>query len=384
MLMSRAALCLTGRPRFAAFARLLYLITVTCIVASARKRPGLIPAHGRRGVHAMHRTSLQPVPRSVLMIRGGSVGGDSGVMIPAINGALRALDLFGTAVFAFSGSVAAGSRGMDIFGCTVVGMVTAVGGGTIRDALLGRLPVFWVKDTTYLHIATVTSLLTFILWPLLEDRGVRTDSWPMTVSDTLGLGAFVVIGARVALERGLEPIAAVIFAVIASTFGGVVRDILCRRPVRILHSQSTIYATPVAFGGLVYVTLHKLFESEVGDAIAAITGYLCTVSLLFAAESCGLRLPQWLKYPIPQWQLKSPPHVDFPVGLSPVRSAVQGFSLNITATDRQPDIMVETRDRQRVTSRSTAGFWGIEPLPDDVRVSRGGASHEIRGGSPTK
>ena len=104
------------------------------------------------------------------------------------------LDLFGVAVFAVSGSLAAGRKRMDIFGVTVLGLVTALGGGSLRDTLLDAGPVFWVDDPLYLFVAVASSLLTFF--------AVRAISVPwrgLLISDALGLAVFMAIGTSKAL-----------------------------------------------------------------------------------------------------------------------------------------------------------------------------------------
>lgn len=308
-----------------------------------------------------------PVLPHGLAVRGGG-GGAAAKVISTTNAVLQALDLVGTGVFAFSGTVAAGTRGMDVFGCLVVAAVTAVGGGSVRDALLGRTPVFWAKDLRYLKIITATSLATFVLWPILEDFGVETNAWPLAAADILGIGAFVVMGSRIALEQGLGPLAVMVVAVMTSTFGGVLRDVLCRRPVRILHSESTMYATPVALGAAVYMALHHSIPGELGEAVAAIGAYSFTVALLTAAEVYGLRLPHWLKHPMPQWQQHfSVPETSPPSVAEDRRTPLQGFSLNTTAT----------KDAHRNQAPTVPGPWGVvDPLPEDMRVSRGGASNK--------
>eukprot|EP00899_Mesostigma_viride_P017769 jgi/Mesvir1/25994/Mv20962-RA.2 len=112
-------------------------------------------------------------------------------------GALRAMDLFGTGVFALSGTLTAGIAGMDLLGCTIVGTITAVGGGTIRDILLGKGPAFWMDEIEYLYICLATALATFYFWDdITAATGITEDGLGLFIADTIGVGAFAVIGAQ--------------------------------------------------------------------------------------------------------------------------------------------------------------------------------------------
>ena len=167
----------------------------------------------------------------------------------SVPGALRLCDYVGTTTLV-TGSLAAAARGMDVLGATVVGTITAVGGGTIRDVLLGRgRRAFWMEEPEYLWICAVSAAGAFLAWPHLEEAfGVRvTDPW-VEYLDALGVGAFCVIGAQNGARAGVPCAAAVACGMFTATFGGVVRDVLMERPVRILHSYTDVYAT-TALGG---------------------------------------------------------------------------------------------------------------------------------------
>jgi|EP00982_Pelagococcus_subviridis_P016217 hypothetical protein len=116
----------------------------------------------------------------------------------SIPGTLRFLDYFGTASFAMTGTLAAAARGMDLLGCVVVGTITAVGGGTVRDLLLGRgRRAFWMEEIEYLWICLGTGVLTFLSWPTLRrEFGVDESDWWVEAWDAIGVGAFCVIGAQ--------------------------------------------------------------------------------------------------------------------------------------------------------------------------------------------
>ena len=131
------------------------------------------------------------------------------------------LDIVGTAVFAISGVLLAGKLRMDPFGVLVLGVVTAVGGGTIRDMALDHGPVFWVKDPTDLVVAMVTSMLTIVL--VRQPR--RLPKWMLPVLDAVGLAVFVGIGVNKAFNAEAGPLIAVCMGVITGVGGGIIRDV---------------------------------------------------------------------------------------------------------------------------------------------------------------
>ena len=144
------------------------------------------------------------------------------------------LDIVGTAVFAISGVLLAGKLRMDPFGVLVLGVVTAVGGGTIRDMALDHGPVFWVKDPTDLVVAMVTSMLTIVL--VRQPR--RLPKWMLPVLDAVGLAVFVGIGVNKAFNAEAGPLIAVCMGVITGVGGGIIRDVLAREIPMILPLET--------------------------------------------------------------------------------------------------------------------------------------------------
>ena len=134
-------------------------------------------------------------------------------------------DLWGTAVFALSGALAAGRHRMDPFGVIVLASVTAVGGGSIRDALIGATPVFWIRDP-------------------------KVPEYILPVADAFGLALFTVIGAEKALNMGLSGMIAVVMGLITGVGGGIIRDLLCRQVPMVLRTE--VYATASIIGGIGY------------------------------------------------------------------------------------------------------------------------------------
>jgi uncharacterized membrane protein YeiH len=160
---------------------------------------------------------------------------------------LYLVDLFGTAVFAISGVILAGRLRMDPFGVMVLGSVTAIGGGTIRDMALGATPVFWITDTTYIWVIIVTCIATMMLV-----RHPRRLPWyVLPVSDAIGLAVFVGIGVEKALIFQDSYLIAVIMGVLTGCGGGIIRDVLAREVPMVLRRE--VYATACIIGGAFHV-----------------------------------------------------------------------------------------------------------------------------------
>ncbi len=163
---------------------------------------------------------------------------------------LYALDLIGTAAFAASGAWAGIRRNMDLFGVMVLGLVTATGGGTLRDILLGDTPPFCLQDEIYLYIAIGISLATFLL-----HRHMKWLRYPLLYFDAVGLGTFVVIGTEKALRFGTGALGAVLLGVMTATAGGMIRDILANQVPLVLRKE--VYASACLAGGVLLVGLQQ-------------------------------------------------------------------------------------------------------------------------------
>jgi uncharacterized membrane protein YeiH len=161
---------------------------------------------------------------------------------------LYALDLIGTFAFAVSGALAGVSKKMDLYGVAVLGMVTAVGGGTLRDMLIGKTPPFIFIDYNYLGLAIIASLLVFYFHRLVQ-KGQRL----LLLMDALGLSTFTVIGISVALEYHIGYPGAVLLGIMTATAGGMVRDLL-RREIPLVLTRE-IYASACLVGGLLFCLL---------------------------------------------------------------------------------------------------------------------------------
>lgn len=158
------------------------------------------------------------------------------------------LDLIGTFVFAISGVRLAAEKKMDIFGALVIGIATAIGGGTIRDLLLGSTPVAWMQDVVYLYI-----ILSAVVLGILFDRYIFELKNTLLIFDSIGLGVFTLAGMQKALDFGMSFEYAIILGVTSATAGGIIRDILANEVPVILRKE--IYAAACFAGALVFLTL---------------------------------------------------------------------------------------------------------------------------------
>lgn len=217
-------------------------------------------------------------------------------------GCLRTLDWIGTVVFAGSGSLTAATMGADIFGCSVIGTITAIGGGTLRDVLVLRKQPFWVEEWEYLVISVLAASAFFFGWEMLpnnekESLGLKNadggEGEVMQWGDALGVGAFAVIGCMNGIRAGCPALVSSICGMMTSTFGGLTRDTLLNRPVRILHPYSDVYA-PIAFTGAAsYLAMRSLMPGAQGFRIFGAVSL--TMALRYGAWTQGWRLPWWDK-----------------------------------------------------------------------------------------
>lgn len=189
----------------------------------------------------------------------------------------------GTAVFAATGVLASARRNMDWIGAIVLAVVTATGGGTLRDLLIGWLPVFWVREPVYIWIATGTAL---VMLPLL--RIIRFPERALLLADAAGLALFTWIGCVKAQELGLNPTAVVLMGVLTGSGGGLIRDVLSAQVPTILR-QSELYAAATIPGALLFVLLQQFAVTP------AAVGAVCIATVLLvrlAAIRWKLMLPE--------------------------------------------------------------------------------------------
>lgn len=190
----------------------------------------------------------------------------------------------GTFVFALTGALKARTHTMDIFGGAVLAFVTAYGGGTLRDLLIGIRPVNWINDVTVLLLVLSATLIVFILRKnLIRFRKI------IFVTDAMGLGLFTLLGIERSAGAGLNDAYSVMMGVISATFGGLLADVLSNE-VPALLKRGEVYATACLAGGLVYVLLRDYAPSPDGFntwfCVALITG------IRILSRRKGWRLPE--------------------------------------------------------------------------------------------
>lgn len=193
------------------------------------------------------------------------------------------LDLFGVVVFAISGALVAGRKEMDLLGVLVTAAVTAIGGGTLRDLLLGDLPVFWVRNPIYLIVIAVAALAT-----ILYTRYLRVPRDTLVLADAFGLSLFAISGAQLAERAEVSSLIVVVMGTMTGVAGGVVRDVLTARVPLILRKE--IYATAAIAGCTIYIVLTRLGVPAPATVIA---GMAATFLIRLVAIVRRLQLPEF-------------------------------------------------------------------------------------------
>ena len=184
---------------------------------------------------------------------------------------LQVIFVIAIAAEAMTAALAAGRRKMDWFGICVLAAVTALGGGTMRDTLLGHYPLSWVKDPTLLLICCAFALLTIALARFMEQL-----RWPFLLLDALGLVVFTIIGCNVALEMGQSPVIVIVSGMITGIVGGIMRDVLCNDIPLVFSSQ--LYATvSIVTGALYYFGLQLNMVHDVVTIATIIIGFTLRV-----------------------------------------------------------------------------------------------------------
>ena len=168
---------------------------------------------------------------------------------------LNVIDYIGTFVFAISGALTAKDKELDVFGAAVVAFVTALGGGTLRDVLLGDQPVSWMHSPFYL-VLVVAGLLFALFFKQVIGYLRRT----LFLFDTIGIAVFTIFGLQKALAYELHPGVALLMGMVSAVFGGVVRDVICNEIPLIFRRE--IYATACLAGGALYLLLDYLGVAE--------------------------------------------------------------------------------------------------------------------------
>lgn len=196
-----------------------------------------------------------------------------------------ALSNFGLFVFAFSGALTALRNDLDIFGVALIAFVTGVGGGTIRDVLLGSFPVWWVAAPWAIGVCIAGAAVATTAQPIIHSR-LKALIW----ADAAGLSVFAILGAQAALAAGSPTLIAIFMGAVTATFGGIVRDVLCNEVPLVLKQE--IYATAALIGAGCYVGLLAL---GLATGPAAIVATLATFAIRGAAIIFDLPSPKFTR-----------------------------------------------------------------------------------------
>ena len=199
--------------------------------------------------------------------------------IAPLSASILAIMYFGDVVFAVSGALTAARYRMDVLGFVLIGTITGIGGGTLRDLLLGRT-VWWTQDPLELILCVAASLATFFF--ITSDTTRRKG---MIWADALGLAAFGVVGSHIALEFGAPFVVAVFMGMVTATGGGFIRDVLTNTQPMILSGQ--LYATAALLGSLSYASLRYLGVPEI---VAEPVAFLAAFSLRASAIIFDIRM----------------------------------------------------------------------------------------------
>ena len=198
---------------------------------------------------------------------------------------LYSLDLLGTVVFAITGLLAARRKYLDLFGAIVIAMVTAIGGGTVRDLIIGQ-PVFWTQNDIYIYVVVISALLLFFF-----ARYRRLPVKLLLFLDALGLAVFTVVGAQKAMALGFSDPIAIMTGVMTGVLGGVIRDVLVGEVPLIFRQE--IYATASFIGASIFLLMeHSGFNVEV----SVITAIILTLIVRVWAITMNVKLPVFISY----------------------------------------------------------------------------------------
>jgi uncharacterized membrane protein YeiH len=192
------------------------------------------------------------------------------------------IELLGTIAFTISGAFSAMQKRLDAFGVVVIAFITAIGGGTIRDVLIGYTPVSWMRDLNGPIIITITTVAAIFFKKYIKNFKVT-----LFLFDAMGLGLFTLIGIQKGIDAGLKPGVCVILGTITGCFGGVLRDILLNNIPLIFRKE--IYATACIIGGAIYFGLAHLIDPNWAKVIAI--AFICGIRIL--AVKYDLMLPTW-------------------------------------------------------------------------------------------
>ena len=186
------------------------------------------------------------------------------------------LDLLGTAAFAISGTLLAINKRLDSFGVFIIAFVTAIGGGTLRDILIGSTPVGWMQDLNYVYVIIISTIFAIVI-----RKKISYLSKSLFLFDTIGLGIFTIVGTEIGVQHDLHPLISIALGTMTATFGGVIRDLLCNEIPVIFRKE--IYASACIVGAMAFLILHRL-NIEIN------TNYIITTCIIILIRLIAVKL----------------------------------------------------------------------------------------------
>ncbi len=195
---------------------------------------------------------------------------------------LEIADYIGTFAFAISGTLSAYEKKLDLFGASFIGFITAIGGGTIRDLLMGNTPVTWISTSDYFFLIFSGIIFTFLFY-----KWIIKLKHTLFLFDTIGIGVFTIIGIDKALIGGLSLPICMVMGLSSAVVGGVIRDTLCNDVPLIFHKE--IYATACIIGGVIYLLLNSL---NADIYVSQITTISSIIVIRLIAVKYNLSLPK--------------------------------------------------------------------------------------------
>jgi uncharacterized membrane protein YeiH len=197
------------------------------------------------------------------------------------------LDILGTGAFAISGALVAMNKKLDPFGVFIIAFATAVGGGTLRDILIGNQPVAWMTNTNYVYTIVISAFGAIIFRNKLKFLNKS-----LILFDTIGLGIFTITGTEIGINANFHPIISVALGTMSASFGGVIRDILCNEIPVIFRKE--IYATACIFGSIAFIILN---DFDINTTLTYIITTLIVISIRLIAVKFKLSLPSFYSKP---------------------------------------------------------------------------------------
>ncbi len=195
------------------------------------------------------------------------------------------IDILGTIAFAISGALAAMSKKMDIFGILIIAFVTAVGGGTLRDVLIGNTPVSWMQDMVFSY-----TIIASTVFAIIFRKKINYLSKSLFLFDTIGIGLYTVVGVEKGVTAGLHPLICIALGTMSACFGGVTRDTLCNEIPVIFRKE--IYATACILGGGTYFVLR---EFPIKENFVFIIAGLVVIAIRLVVVRFKIALPDIYK-----------------------------------------------------------------------------------------